>query len=184
MKTTRLFILCIVLAIAGVTGSIVDAQNTEAPVLKGAWEGVIEAPKRPLVLAADFSSSTAKLDATGSSPWTIQKLSNKGVEIRFEITVGTQAFQFEGQLRQKEIRGNVRVGEQVLTFWLEPLPVLPAPRDRVDAWQQDLDNVLTRFIRYDRSFSPEARKAFVDRIAVLRQSIATKSDQQIMVELS
>jgi hypothetical protein len=184
MKTTSLFTFCFVLVMAGVAATIANAQNSDAPLLKGTWEGVIGAPKRPLVLAADFSSNIAKLDATGSSSWTIQKLSNQGDEIRFEITVGTQLFQFDGQLRQKEIRGNVRVGEQVLPFWLEPLPVLPTPRDRVEAWQQDLDNVLLRFVRYDRSFSPEARKAFVDRIAVLRQSIATRSDQQMMVELS
>ena len=184
MFATRVILFCLLLAIASIAPEIAQSQNTEAPGLKGAWEGVIGAPKRPLVLAADFGSNTAKVDATGSSSWTIQKLSNQGDAIRFEITVGTQLFQFEGKLEQKEIQGNVRIGEQVLPFWLDQLPVLPTARDRVEAWQQDLDNVLLRFIRYDRSFSPEARKAFTDRIGALRQSITAKTDQQMMVELS
>ena len=184
MKLKLLVCFCIVLAIAEVAATSTKAQNV-ATAPTGVWEGVIEAPKRPLVVAVDFGSNTAKLDATGSSSWAIAKLSNTSDQIRFEMTIsGQQPFQFEGTLRDKQIRGNVRIGEQVLPFWLEPLPVLPTPRDKVEAWQQDLDNVLIRFIRYDRSFTPETRKAFIDRIAALRQSLATKPDLQIMVELS
>ena len=183
MTKTTLFSFCIILAVAQAPVTVADAQESDTAVLKGAWEGVIEAPKRPLVVAADFGSGTAKLDATGSSSWPIEKLS-KSDEIRFEITAGGQLFQFEGLLREKEIRGKVRVGEQLLPFWLERLPTLPTPRDKVEAWQQDLDDVINRFLRYDRSFTTEARNAFKDRVATLRQSLQTKSDQHIMVELA
>jgi hypothetical protein len=124
------------------------------------------------------------MDATGSSSWTIQKLSDKSDEIRFEISVRDQIFEFEGRLRKKEIRGNVRTAERVFPFYLERLPVLPLAKDRVEAWQQDLDDVLSRFLKYDRSFTTETRTAFLDAVAMLRQSLQTKSDQTIMVELA
>jgi len=161
-----------------------DARASNAVSLSGAWEGVIDDPKRPLVVAADFTAGTAKLDATGSSSWTIQNLSTPTGQVRFQINVGNQSFQFKGDLREKDIRGNVRIGEEVLPFWLERLPVLPAPRNRVEAWRQDLDDVLIRFLRYDRSFSADARTAFRRRLASLRRSLRTKSDQETMVDLA
>ena len=179
----RAILLClgVIFALAAATR---DTHTKLTDVPNGTWEGVIEAPKRPLVVAANFGSGTAKLDATGSSSWPIEKLSTNTDEIRFEIAVGGQVFQFEGVLREKEIRGKVRVGQQLLPFWLDQLPTLPTPRDRVEAWQQDLDDLLIRFIRYDRSFTNNTRKAFKERIATLRQSLQAKSDQQIMVELA
>ena len=136
------------------------------------------------MVATDFSAGTVKLDATGSSPWPIEKLSNNGEAIQFQISVRGQIFQFEGNVREKEIRGNVRTGERVFPFHLERLPVLSPPKDRIEAWQQDLDDVLNRFLKYDRSFTDETRAAFVNRVTALRQSLQKKSDQQVMVELA
>ena len=153
MKPSILFACCIILSVAGAMVTTAEAQAPNAAIPNGAWEGVIEATTRPIVVASDFRTGTVKLDATGSSSWIIENLSNKAGLVRFEITVGDQAFHFEGALRESEIRGTVRIGEEVLPFWLGRLPVLPTPRDRVEAWQQDLDVMLTRFLRYDRSFS-------------------------------
>src|SRR6266576_4522312 len=153
MKPSILFACCIILSVAGAMVTTAEAQAPNSAIPNGAWEGVIEATTRPIVVASDFRTGTVKLDATGSSSWIIENLSNKAGQVRFEITVGDQAFHFEGALREPEIRGTVRIGEEVLPFWLGRLPVLPTPRDRVEAWQQDLDVMLTRFLRYDRSFS-------------------------------
>ncbi|MGH9871917.1 MAG: hypothetical protein ACRD9S_05545 [Pyrinomonadaceae bacterium] len=184
MKTAILFCFCVILSVVGATVTAADAQGPNSAVLKGGWEGVIEAPRRPIVVATDFGSGTAKLDVTGSSSWTIENLSNNAGQVRFQINVGNQAFHFAGALSETEVRGTVRVAEEVLPFWLERLPVLPTPRDRVEAWQQDLNDVLTRFLRYDRSFSADARSAFHNRIASLQKSLGTKSDQEIIVELA
>ena len=58
------------------------------------------------------------------------------------------------------------------------------PKNRVEAWQQDLDDVIARFLKYDRSFTIETRAAFLNRVASLRRSIQTRSDQEMMVELA
>ena len=186
MKTSSriLFTFCLILHVAGVVITTADARADNAVTLRGAWEGVIDDPKRPLVVAADFSAGTAKLDATGSSSWAIENLSTPAGKVLFQINVAGQSFHFEGDLREKDIRGTVRIGEEALPFWLERLPVLTVPRNRVEAWQQDLDDVLIRFLRYDRSFSADARKLFRERIASLRRSVGGKSDQQIVVDLA
>jgi hypothetical protein len=150
--------------------------------LPGVWEGVIESPARPVVIAVDFRSGTAKLDNAGSS--TIDNLAAEDGRIRFQVNVSTQTFRFEAERGDAEIRGTVRLAEREVPFWIRRLPELPAPRDRVEAWQQDLDDVLARFLQYDRSFSSSTRAAFRDRIAQLRGSLRSKSDQQITVELA
>ena len=121
MKTSIriLFTFCLILRVAGVMVTTADARASNAVSLSGAWEGVIDDPKRPLVVAADFTAGTAKLDATGSSSWTIQNLSTPTGQVRFQINVGNQSYQFKGDLREKDIRGTVRIGEEVLPFWLE-----------------------------------------------------------------
>jgi hypothetical protein len=186
MKTSIriLFTFCLILRVASVMVTATEARTANAVTVSGAWEGVIDDPKRPFVVAADFTAGTAKLDATGSSSWTIESLATPAGQVRFQIRVGDQSFHFEGHLGEKDIRGTVRIGEEVLPFWLERLPVLPIPRNRVEAWQQDLDDVLIRFLRYDRSFSADARTAFRERIASLRRSLGAKSDQRIVVDLA
>ncbi len=180
---TLTFCCVIIILTSGIVTTNAD-QDTRATVPDGAWEGVIEGAIRPVVIAVEFSSGTAKLDVAGSAALPIENLSNQAGRILFQLKVGAQVLHFEGELRAMEIRGTVRIGERDIGFWLERLPELPAPRDRVEAWQQDLSVMLTRFLRYDRSFSTDARTAFRDRITALQRSLRTKSDQEITVELA
>jgi hypothetical protein len=165
----------------GITGL---AQAPRPVALDGVWEGVIESASRPNILAADFESRTATLDGGGTGTFAIANFSNEAGRVRFQMAVGTQVLEFEGQEHKAEIRGMVRIGERQIAFWLRRLPGLPAPRDRVEAWQQDLDALLTRFLRYDRSFSSSARAAFRERIASLRQSLEARPDPEIVVALA
>ena len=57
------------------------------------------------------------------------------------------------------LRGTVDTGAGSLTVALYRLPDYAEPRDRAEAWAQDLEVVRTRFLRFDRSFPPAARKA-------------------------
>lgn len=181
----RAFILSVACTIAVAIGISGVAQGPSAGAPSGVWEGVIDGgASRPNILAADFESRTAKLDGGGSGTFAIENLSSETGRVRFQFSVGARVLQFEGELREAEIRGTTRIGERQISFWLKRLPVLPAPRDRVEAWQQDLDAMLTRFLRYDRSFSASAHEAFRERIASLRSSLATKSDPEIIVELA
>src|SRR5262245_32810826 len=60
----------------------------------------------------------------------------------------------------------------------------PSSEERVRGWQEDLDSALTAFLPRDRSFSPDARARFVREIGVLRDSIASLRDEQLVVRLA
>jgi hypothetical protein len=161
------------------------AQGPPSGAPSGVWEGVIdEGSSRPNILAADFVSRTAKLDGGGSGTFAIENFSIEAGRIRFQITIGSQVLQFESAQRESEIRGTVRIGERQIPFWLQRLPDLPVPQDRVVAWQQDLDAMLTRFLVYDRSFSAIAQAAYRERIESLKRSLPIKADPEIIVELA
>ncbi|HEX5706090.1 MAG TPA: hypothetical protein VFX96_02260 [Pyrinomonadaceae bacterium] len=181
----RVVILCLLLSMAGAGDATVAAQEPRDAVTDGAWEGVIEDPARPVVVEADFGSGKARLHAGGPTPLPLEKLPTQAGHIRFRVTAGERVFSFEGERSGgTKISGAVSFGERRLPFWLERLPTAATPRDRVEAWQQDLDAMLNRFLRYDRSFSADDRAAFRERIAGLRRSLRTKSDQEVMVELA
>lgn len=51
-------------------------------------------------------------------------------------------------------------------------------------WREDLQFATDTFLSRDRSFSPEARRQFQDAITRLQETVAGKSDEQIIVELA
>jgi hypothetical protein len=57
-------------------------------------------------------------------------------------------------------------------------------RRRGNAWRQDVDVLLTRFLTYDRSFSQTAKAATRARLERLKSSADSLTDQVIMVQLA
>src|SRR6185503_6462357 len=108
----RVFTLFILNLAAGILTAA--AQAPEGVVLKGAWEGVVEDPKRPIVVATDFGSGTARMDIAGSSNLVIENPSNNAGQVRFQIKSDDLVFIFEGVLHKNRIRGTVRVDKEVL----------------------------------------------------------------------
>ena len=51
-------------------------------------------------------------------------------------------------------------------------------------WREDLQFAIDTFLARDRSFSPEAREQFRAAIAKLEQTLESKTDEQIIVELA
>ena len=69
-------------------------------------------------------------------------------------------------------------------FLLRRIDELPVVHSREEAWRQDFDVALSRFLPYDRSFSDAARTEFRQRIQRLKDSVARRSDAELMVELA
>jgi hypothetical protein len=150
----------------------------------GVWEGVVEYPRRPVVVSVDFAAGRAKADAAGAASLAVEDITSAGGRLRFRMALGSDVLWFDGDQGRSEIRGTVTAGAREIPFWLAALPARPHAGDRVEAWQQDLDVMLERFLRYDRSFSAAARAAFRDRLDDLRRSLASRSDPAVMVELA
>lgn len=51
-------------------------------------------------------------------------------------------------------------------------------------WREDLQFAVDTFLERDRSFSPEARQRFRKAIADLQETVGSKTDEQIIVELA
>ena len=58
------------------------------------------------------------------------------------------------------------------------------PRLTSAQWREDLQFAVDTFLARDRSFSPAARQAFRAAIADLQQTVESKTDEQIIVELA
>lgn len=151
--------------------------------LAGTWEGQIEDPRRPIVVTVDFTTSAASLN--GAAAVALQRgRATEDATDEFEITVGSQTLRFVGTRTDAIIKGAVDIDTRQLPFWLERLPDVSPAADRVAAWRQDLDVVLTRFLRYDRSLDDSRRTAARARLESLEASVGQRSDAEIMVELA
>jgi len=165
---------------AGAHTALATAQDSV-----GMWEGEIEDPRRPIVVTADFAAKTASLN--GGTPLVLSRRNvstdNNGIE--FEIAVGPKTtFRFVGIRTDVRIKGLVDIGSRRIPFWLERLPKIAAQADRTTAWRQDIDAVLTRFLRYDRSFDESKRAAARGRLEKLKASLSQRRDSEIVVELA
>ena len=105
--------------------------------------------------------------------------------VEFEVAVGPQTtFRFAGARTDKRIKGLVDTGARQIPFWLEQLPEIATQADRITGWREDLDAVLARFLRYDRSFTETGRASARARIEKLKASVGQHRDAEILVELA
>ena len=150
--------------------------------LSGVWEGELQDPERPIVMTVDFGN----LKMTGLITANLKGLTITDEEksVTFEINLGNQTLRFTGKREAARIAGEVNTGHRTLPFWLEQLPTLPKPANRIEAWQQDIDVVISRFLRYDRSFSEPKRQAARAALMQLKQNIARMNDNAVMVALA
>jgi hypothetical protein len=104
--------------------------------------------------------------------------------VKFDLLNGQQTLRFTGVRAGARISGEVDTGSRRIPFWVERLPSLPAPANRNEAWRQDIDVVLTRFLRYDRSFGESQREVARARLQKLRAAVDRLTDAAITVELA
>ncbi|HSS01177.1 MAG TPA: hypothetical protein VLM79_29165 [Kofleriaceae bacterium] len=164
-------------AIAGCGRSLPSAPT-------GTWEGEIANPRRPYVVSIDFGAARGQLAAGGPVEGAIAHLASTDDGLSFELKLPSETWRFEGVRHGAELRGNVTTLDGQIPFWLASLPAPAPPANRGEAWRQDLDSVLARFLRYDRSFDPEHRAAARAQIERLRDAADAMTDAQVMVELA
>lgn len=154
------------------------------PSVNERWEGVIEDARRPVVINVDFNAKRISLSGGSSQNMSADSAIGDDSRVKFEFVNGPQTLKFAGTRNGNRIAGELNNGNRVFPFWLEVLPSLPKPANRVEAWQQDIDAVLARFLRYDRSFSEERRAAARVALNNLRSKIDRLSDQAVIVSLA
>jgi len=191
MKMNRLRNLALALVCAGaafwLTAPRADGQS--AASLAGKWEGSVMDPRRPYFVTAEFTEDKAtgawsgKVSLVGNVDAPAEEVVVQNGKASFRVLLRQGKPSFEGEVHGNEFVGKAAFRSGPVDFRLERLPNLTAPKDRVEAWQQDLDTAL-RFTRYDRSFSAAAREEYRKRVEGLKSRIGSLDDQHLMAELA
>lgn len=171
-----------------VAALIASGSAWTSDALVGEWDGFIESPERPIHINVGFrrveGAWSGTMNLLGRRGLTLEGVSFEPPRVQFQVQINGDRITFEGKLAGEQISGTARVGTEAFPFWLERALALPPPANRAEAWQQDLDVALEKFLRYDRSFTPEDRGQFCRVIAGLKASVAKRSDPEIIVLLA
>lgn len=175
--TIRARALCVGIALV-----LLIVEPPRAQTAMGVWEGEIQDPERPVVGTIDFDAGVASLSGGPALP--IAKRDISEAQVTFELINGTRVLTFSGRRDGDRIFGTLDREGQSFPFSFGRLPSKTPPRNRVEAWQQDLDAVATRFLRYDRSFDAAARAKVQRALERLKQGAGSMSDAELFVGLS
>jgi len=155
----------------------------------GSWEGFIaETPARLTRFVVELNRTEGTwegtIDLPGAERLPLSAIRVDGADLHFELRVGETLVVFDAEVAAEKITGRVVEDDRTFTFDLRKLPVYTEPANRVEAWQQDLEVVRSRFLEYDRSFEPATRAAFKDAIDELEASLPKLSDEEAIVALA
>src|SRR5262245_10282890 len=156
--------------------------------LEGDWETVIESPRRPWAFVLHFIRTndawTGAMTFPGFPDFPLREVRAESTAIHFRFPPELDSIVFDGTLAGEAITGRVLEQDQPVPTRLTRAIALPAPRDRLEAWRQDLDFLTTHLGEYDRSFSPAARADFLRAIGQLNLDLPSRNDDQILSTLS
>jgi hypothetical protein len=176
------------LLLFGVTLIGAAPRNRTPESLEGDWQTVIASPRRPWI----FTVHLERVDRAWAGSMSVEGLANfplrhvqvESTRVRFQFPPELDSLEFEGRLENEGIIGEVPEHGRRTPTRLTRIAPLPAPRNRVQAWQQDLDIASARLLEYDRSFTLKARESFRRTLAQLRLSLPHRNDAEILVALS
>jgi hypothetical protein len=186
----RAIILTLVSAIAVSTAAA--AQRPTEPIqtehsLHGEWEGEMRTPRWPqfitLRLRRDDAEPGSGVETLGQT-FGASEVRVVGDSVTMRIGEGPGAVTIGAALRDGMLTGSLVQRSDTLPFTLRRVPEHPAPRDRVEAWEQDIDALTTRFIALDRSFSPAERALFLERLAETRARLPDLHDDEVVVRMA
>ncbi len=186
--TSLLRAVCIFLAPFSLGGALAAQQPApSASALHGSWEGVMRSPTWPQFITLNLRPEGAEPGTTLEILGQTLKASEArlaGDSVVMRIGEGPRAVLIDGAVQDRELAGRVRQGADTIAFTLRRVPDYPKPRDRVEAWEQDIDALTTRFVELDRSFTPAERARFLERLADTRGRLAELGDDEVVVRVA
>ena len=146
------------------------------------WEGTVRQGTYETFFRMEFDSPQhGLLEILGQKiPFEVVR---KGDQIEMRTIESTPSI-FRGERHADRISGEVLDEGRSHQFWMEFEPPLPTPRDRAEAWAQDLSYVARKLPQLERSFTPATREKFREAMARLQHEAPKLDDPHIMVNLA
>ena len=160
-------------------GVVLAAFATIAFAQTETWEGEFQTPLRPTFVLIELYGTTGALKVLGR---TIPITSVTRTDAR--LRVASDNTSIDGAVSGEQWTGTLTSGKETFPIALTRVPVLAAPKDRVESWSQDLDALVQRFLHYDRSFSSGERARFIEDIDALRGELPKLDDAQVMMRMA
>src|SRR5262245_35839918 len=156
--------------------------------LEGDWEALSASPRRPWAFVIHFARAgnvwTGAMTFPGYPDFPLSEVQAESTAIHFRFPPELDSIVFDGTLAGEAITGRVIERGQPVPTRLTRAVALPPPRDRLEAWRQDLDFLTTHLGEYDRSFTPESRIAFLRAIGQLNLELPRRDDDGVLAGLS
>ncbi|MFO0585841.1 MAG: hypothetical protein U0229_26460 [Anaeromyxobacter sp.] len=154
---------------------------------KGEWEGELGFPRRPVVVTLSVQAGpggalTATLSGLGApSHLEVRRAAGERVELDVEADGSPANLAL---VRSGAVLEGTWRGAEAAPVLLRRLPAVSHAPSRVRAWEEDLDALEQRFLRYDRSFSAEARAAFRAASREVRRGLPRLDDAQVVAAIA
>lgn len=153
----------------------------------GQWEGEAEGEPWPLFLLLQLEEGATglggRIEVLGQTV-PIDRVKASGDALTVTIGTGAKALVIAGRIQNGDFVGRLRQTPADYPIRLRRVRRLPEPADRIEAWQQDLETLATRFINADRSFSPGERAMFLERIEGIRKDLPRLDDARITARMA
>lgn len=173
----------------------------ESPTWDGEWEGFVETTRQTVFAALRFDQATVQL-LGNRLPLDDLRLSDDSVS--FVVDLGPQRLAFAGSRRapledpspgaprragriEGRVLASLEDGEAQpteFTFELFQLPTATPAATRLERWEQDIAHVRSRFLRYDRSYTPAARTRAMELLDRLEAELPELDDAEIVAAIS
>jgi hypothetical protein len=169
-----------ILLVSALAASGLSAQPRAS--MHGAWEGEMKTSRWPQFLTLTLRPDSSTVETLGRTfPADEARIAADSFLVR--VGEGEGAAILRGVLREGRLVGALTQGRDTLPFALRRIPDYPRPANRVQAWEQDIDALSTRFIELDRSFSADERSRFLAHLAETRSRLAELNDNEVIVRL-
>jgi hypothetical protein len=147
----------------------------------------MQTPKWPnfltLTIGQDSTGATATLEVLGQTLRAAEVLAGSD-SVFVRIGEGESAVRINAAYRGGRLVGTLSQGRDSFPFSLRRIPFYPKPKDRVEAWSQDIDALTTRFIELDQSFSPAERSMFLELLNRTKRELPQLNDNQVIARMA
>ena len=153
----------------------------------GSWEGILHTPHWPIFLTLTVRNNTSAPTATLE----VQGQTLRSDEIR--LTADSALMKFgqdknallvNAHFQEDSAVGRLVEGKDSFAISLRKIPIYPKPANRVEAWSQDIDALMTRFIELDKSFTADERSKFMDVLARTKRELPQLNDNQVIARMA